>query len=300
MSESDSILVSNGLAVFFSLTIPSLFVVVRRFVLAIKGTDGLQDVGDEDNPFKGSLMLLGGLRNVRDTRDGIWEELVTVCKEDLPSIFHRLKDEPRSRLTIFYVFLYLILAGGTAVSGVFIASNIVTDNMALSNNPKAGLWEANKIISPDKAGMENIDFEKEIRSGQYASTCYAENSNTASISCNLFYNRTVKHIVEEDVACPFDGDVCVRPAIRLSTTQLRTSVLGFNVRSKDQFYFERNMTCAPVDTSESYVRQEGTNDSLPLWTYSYGKTLYQNYTYQNPGDWSFQLAPTPGYDAWSV
>ena len=182
------------------------------------------------------------------------------------------------------VFIGLV-AGPTAVSAIQL------DGIALSTSPACGVW-----MHPNQTRrMLYVWTQAEEQSAAYYRNCYEANSSTRV--CNIFANNDPLSITTDSQVCPFQEDMCLlgpSSAITFDTGMVSAKTLGVN--SKNQAYYQRRSTCAPVKSNGFVDMQDNYSGFLIQSQFYYGPRSYSNSTFDESRIFGLPGLTVPAYE----
>ena len=171
---------------------------------------------------------------------------------------------------------------GSIALGVFSSRLIISDSVALSNNPRCGLFfrpDLNNSQQPSFNGMVKYLYDFESECGQYAERCY--NVSHGTDGCNFFYQQSFNYSIKHNDTCPFSselGYLChggASSAFTMTTGRVEAKAAGIN--SPFPYSFQRSTTCSPLLMDQRFVRPFVQNHpsgrKYPGFRYFYGKRL---------------------------
>ena len=197
----------------------------------------------------------------------------------------------------------LMIVGTTVLFGVFVAqvvagvfsAKIASDRAGILASKHCGIWEFDDKAGEEAAYREDVlnNYGKESRASQYVKTCYDSSMASSLFSCGVFYNQSIAFDTLTNQPCPFASpDICLDglySAIKFDTGLIDASTIGVNTRDTNKF--RRTTSCAPLNMSETYVKEasKGVNDT---YHYYYGsKKDGSSYTFSTSGRPFEWLAP---------
>ncbi|KAK6428111.1 hypothetical protein LTR95_015747 [Oleoguttula sp. CCFEE 5521] len=169
-----------------------------------------------------------------------------------------------------------------------LANLLSGDSTALIASPTCGYYGIIKDgPRPAKFLSLNRNSRRQGAVGSYARDCYDGRGNTLE-GCNLFTKQSLPYGAEDDIPCPFGGDMCVTGAetgaIKFSTPPLPAEYLGLNLGASLEF--ERTTTCAPLVRNSSFLShaKPPNQDTSGSWNYDYGpaNVVGSNYSFVYP------------------
>jgi hypothetical protein len=297
------------LAVLLGLTVPCVFVLFRRFLLAIlpesweetsthesKTLFGyLQAPGDEDNPLKAARAVwrhAGEGEITLPTTSDIWpafRNFLSKAKRAFSAMFYDIYPF----LSFFFTFLIFLglFVGGIIVQlrGSDLADGYVVSPVSGSQN--AGNWKPEYTSASFLHGEGSaINENRQRRIWEYKDACYSGNQSDSR--CEIFYRRIIPSTGKSNASCPFGNGACLygkTGAYKRSTDLLDCNILGINAEPLKRVYFRKTMTCSPMTTKGSVIAQ-GSPEYPNEYLYDYGPFVAQgekmdNYTYRNPMEW---------------
>lgn len=168
------------------------------------------------------------------------------------------------------VFVLVIVTGTltTLLSG---------DSTAIASSKDCGYYHCAAGRDLGRSALTvNREREREETVAAYARNCY-NGRGSAIDGCNLFTHQSLPYAVEDQVNCPFGGDMCVlgneRAAVKFSTPPLPAHYLGLNTDKALEFV--RTTTCAPLIRNASFIGFDNPDESpghTGWWYYFYGAT----------------------------
>ena len=221
-----------------------------------------------------------------DQHELLGEVIESVTGERWQQISLGLPAVPNGPVTpIGYVGVALMLLLLVAPSLGLIAASIVSAGLAttkvgLSSDPSCGDYEFHFNSSRHSEPFLHYERQAEAQAGEYAAKCYGLNS--VDSDCNRFVSQNITYSKAQSASCPFDGNVCdigENGAFSLSTGLQSGLLLGVN--AANPYFFGRTVTCAPLLTGESFVREGLSDRGEKQWEYWYGRSL-ADYTSATP------------------
>lgn len=283
---------------------------VQSETLFGKVMDQLRAPGDEDNQFKATKKVWKNATSRIELEDesnrptGMWPEFLHSCR-NFGQALETLWSDPALifALLVVVVFHLVMLIVGIYVS--VISADLVDGSVVSSASHSAGQWELDPASSSFILGGGAVIAEnRQSRAWAYRYSCYPPNANTAA--CNIFYSQQIPMHPQHNASCPFDGDACLygdTSAYEVTTGLLDSNLLGVNAPASKRFHFRRTMSCAPLQSNETYIFPSGDDSYPSQWLYNYGIPSFSfgpfwNITYMNPREWRLSTVDTydvPGY-----
>lgn len=192
----------------------------------------------------------------------------------------------KSSAALICLLLFIALISG----GLFV-STVAVDSTARCKSKGCGAWfpVRHPGQSEDEIAWRRPDFkiDKEEAAAAHEARCY-RGDNSAD-DCDGLFTKAIPYSEIPNQPCPFKDDtLCLEKAFVVETPKLSASILGIN--SRYRFDFQRRTTCAPLITSDEYIRYEGSAEfgpgTLPSTVvYNYGGNNRQSETLSLPHPW---------------
>ena len=222
------------------------------------------------------------------SRDAVWNSIKISLRRGSEEC-----DSP-SLITIVITTVLFGVVVAQAVAEIF-SAKIASDRAGVLSSQHCGIWEYDEDAGEEAAYREDVlnNYGKEARASQYVKTCYDSSMPSSLFSCGVFYNQSIAFDTLTSQPCPFASpDMChggLYSAIKFDTGLIDASIIGVNTRETHKF--RRTTSCAPLNMSETYVREShrSVNDT---YDYFYGrKRNGPEYTFSTSGRPFEWLAP---------
>jgi hypothetical protein len=297
------------LAVLLGVTVPCVYILFRRFFLAIipaswatisndesKTLFGyLGAPGDEDNPLKAARAVwkyAGDGEIALPTTSDMWPAFVNFLsrtRRAFGAVFYDIGPF-FSFLFTFFFFLGLFIGGVIIqVRGSDMANGYVVSLVAGSQN--AGNWKPDSTSASYLHGEgAAVNENRQRRIWEYKDACYS--GNQPDSRCEIFSQPIIPSKSESNATCPFGDGACLygeTGAYKRTTDLLDCNILGINAPSLKRVYFRKTMTCSPM-TTKGFVGAEGPPKYPNEYLYDYGPWMTEgekldNFTYRSPMEW---------------
>jgi hypothetical protein len=307
------------LAVLLGVTVPCVYVLIRRFFLAILPASWATNSTDESKTLYGYLKAPGDEDNPLKAARAVWRhaeegEITLPTTSDMwPAFIGFLSRTKRAFGAMFYdifpffsfLFTFLFFLG-LFIGGVVVqvrdsdlASGYVVSPVSGSQN--AGNWKPDNTSASYLHGEGfAISENRQKRIWEYKDACY--NGIEPDSRCEIFYKQIIPSIGKANISCPFGDGACLygkTGAYQRTTNLLDSNILGINAHSSKRVYFRKTMTCSPI-TTKDFVHAEGTPEYPNDYLYDYGPLMaggemLDNITYRSPMEWWLQSTTDDAY-----
>jgi hypothetical protein len=292
VSDSSANILSNGLAIFLTLSAKGFFAFAKRCVLIIdkkypnriatEVSDAVRESHSPEGLFWRLCKLLfdgvaTGLNKLPTT--GLAPRKCSFrvpSRESLcdtwASFKARLGDLPWGLLLAFSMATLYV---GAILVGIFSAL-VASNSTAVSNHPGCGLVLSNDSTLPNPywSLWQGYYYALESESGEYARRCY--NGMDNADDCNYFYEPSIEFAVTDNDTCPFKsefGPLCSggpSGAFTLRTGYVRPESVGINTKLK--YTFIRQASCSPLIMDDRFVRVFVADKKEVHFRYFYGNS----------------------------
>ena len=228
------------------------------------------------------------LKDPGGIRDVYWE----VFRKLVPGFERK---DPKKSLTwgnwwllVVFAILFTVPGIGIIVGGIELV-HLKEVSPALLASKQAGLW-----IFPPNWGSRDAQtraavrkLEKEVRAGDYATTCYSNEGDAAL--CDSLYRRRLRTTKDRPLECPFKPEIChdsVRPVV-FETGNIDAGDIGINHKKAPKF--RRKTTCTLLSMNEPYITKTTDNDGTYHYYYNYGRKPL----HRPPVDWTYNTTGDP-------
>lgn len=110
-------------------------------------------------------------------------------------------------------------------------------------------------------------LDETYRAADYVRYCYGIPSTSSQ--CDTYVKQDIKWSINTSSQCPFEDNICTRPALLLDTGYVDSlRDLGINSEKSDRVLYRRLTTCAPLNVSERVEALVSGN--LPYYAYHLG------------------------------
>jgi len=186
--------------------------------------------------------------------------------------FNKMENLMNGLYGLLESFILFAVFAGFIAGGVLVAL-LQTDNLALSNTDKCGLY----VPSPGKHDNNftittTYEFHAQMESAAYADACYGTGNSDSG--CNYFASQDIQFTEEHNAYCPFpDGSMCYggsESSYHLTTGPVPARALGIN--TKRRYEFQREATFTPLNMNGTYITLH-QNGSHYTFSYRYGMNV---------------------------
>lgn len=137
--------------------------------------------------------------------------------------------------SIIMVVLSTVLFGlfvAPAIAGIF-SAKIASDRIGLSSSKHCGIWQFDDNAGAEAADRDDLNnYQKEARASQYARNCYNWPDSTSTLSCKVFYNKSIAFTTKTHQPYPFpSSELCLDglySAVTFDTGLVEASTIGIN------------------------------------------------------------------------